>query len=258
MALLTKCNIITILICAILTATVFFTRHSFDACAAPVHYFLMATFSSFALFIVVWKYAFSPTILNSKLKFYGSKVLFFLTWVLLVYVTVQGMIWQVQNMDQVPDCMDSLSWSFLILNILLIILDAFLFMLLILLVYTLRKAAIEQRRIREFQRQLAQLQGGDLQQFLVGMNAEEASYANNVGLSPAQISSIPKSTYLASVMGSLYHHDVCAICLANYEQGEKVLMMPGCDHIFHPNCAAEWLAKRPICPMCRNGVRKHI
>jgi len=41
----------------------------------------------------------------------------------------------------------------------------------------------------------------------------------------------------------------CAICLAEYEEGENVGVTP-CQHSFHPECFQTWFESNPSCPSC--------
>ena len=47
----------------------------------------------------------------------------------------------------------------------------------------------------------------------------------------------------------------CAVCLADYEAGEGLRVLPFCDHAFHRSCIDEWLAAHDTCPLCRVGLR---
>jgi hypothetical protein len=42
----------------------------------------------------------------------------------------------------------------------------------------------------------------------------------------------------------------CCICLGENELHQRVLRLP-CAHIFHPQCAKQWLTKHNTCPVCR-------
>ncbi|XP_010919411.3 RING-H2 finger protein ATL79 [Elaeis guineensis] len=46
----------------------------------------------------------------------------------------------------------------------------------------------------------------------------------------------------------------CAICLAEFAEGERVRVLPACNHGFHVKCVQAWLASRPSCPTCRATV----
>lgn len=45
----------------------------------------------------------------------------------------------------------------------------------------------------------------------------------------------------------------CAICLAEFADGDAVRVMPACGHGFHARCIETWLAggRRSSCPTCR-------
>ncbi|EES06107.1 hypothetical protein BDA96_04G005300 [Sorghum bicolor] len=45
----------------------------------------------------------------------------------------------------------------------------------------------------------------------------------------------------------------CAICLAEFADGDAVRVMPACRHGFHARCIERWLAggRRSSCPTCR-------
>lgn len=43
----------------------------------------------------------------------------------------------------------------------------------------------------------------------------------------------------------------CVICLAEYENGEQVTVLP-CNHTFHRGCISTWLHSDPRCPLCRH------
>jgi hypothetical protein len=44
----------------------------------------------------------------------------------------------------------------------------------------------------------------------------------------------------------------CNICFDNVKEGELVVYLKNCGHLFHTHCITEWLSyKRPRCPVCR-------
>jgi E3 ubiquitin-protein ligase ATL10/75/76/77/78 len=45
----------------------------------------------------------------------------------------------------------------------------------------------------------------------------------------------------------------CAICLAEFVQGDRVRALPRCNHGFHVRCIDRWLAARQTCPTCRRA-----
>ena len=42
----------------------------------------------------------------------------------------------------------------------------------------------------------------------------------------------------------------CSICFLPLEHGERVGVLPSCDHIFHVDCRKVRLTKRNVCPLC--------
>uniref|UniRef100_A0A183C4R0 RING-type domain-containing protein n=1 Tax=Globodera pallida TaxID=36090 RepID=A0A183C4R0_GLOPA len=48
----------------------------------------------------------------------------------------------------------------------------------------------------------------------------------------------------------------CAVCLGNFEAGDKVRPLPPCEHIFHTECIELWLKNHNNCPLCRAEIFK--
>ncbi|KAL5228150.1 hypothetical protein ABZP36_016415 [Zizania latifolia] len=48
-----------------------------------------------------------------------------------------------------------------------------------------------------------------------------------------------------------YGSTECAICLAEFAQGERVRVLPRCSHGFHARCIDRWLSAKQTCPTCR-------
>uniref|UniRef100_A0ACD6AG99 Uncharacterized protein n=1 Tax=Avena sativa TaxID=4498 RepID=A0ACD6AG99_AVESA len=46
----------------------------------------------------------------------------------------------------------------------------------------------------------------------------------------------------------------CAICLADFVEGESVRVLPRCGHGFHVACVDAWLRTHATCPSCRAAI----
>ncbi|XP_008785904.2 RING-H2 finger protein ATL72-like [Phoenix dactylifera] len=64
---------------------------------------------------------------------------------------------------------------------------------------------------------------------------------------------LPTLVYSAGLGLPLAGSD-CAICLSEFLPGERVRVLPKCNHGFHVRCIDRWLASRSSCPMCRQGL----
>lgn len=72
----------------------------------------------------------------------------------------------------------------------------------------------------------------------------------NRGLKKKVVQSLPKLTYdAAAATGKLTAE--CAICLAEYADGEEIRVLPQCGHGFHVGCVDTWLGSHSSCPSCR-------
>ncbi|CAL9160533.1 unnamed protein product [Musa hybrid cultivar] len=47
----------------------------------------------------------------------------------------------------------------------------------------------------------------------------------------------------------------CAICLAELVEGDRVHVLPACNHGFHAQCVETWFVGRSSCPTCRTECR---
>ncbi|VAI49637.1 unnamed protein product [Triticum turgidum subsp. durum] len=62
--------------------------------------------------------------------------------------------------------------------------------------------------------------------------------------------------YLRHCTGYSYPHAPleCAVCLSEFEDEDRLRLLPKCSHAFHPDCIGEWLASHVTCPVCRRNL----
>jgi len=46
----------------------------------------------------------------------------------------------------------------------------------------------------------------------------------------------------------------CRLCLQYFKQGEDLMKIPLCEHIFHINCLKKWLMDFQKCPVCESNI----
>jgi len=73
----------------------------------------------------------------------------------------------------------------------------------------------------------------------------------NTGLKKAAIKALPIIIYTAFSKPWSVPTD-CPICLAEFVEGEKMRILPKCNHGFHVECIDKWLVFHSSCPMCRH------
>ncbi|MCO5575482.1 hypothetical protein L7F22_029283 [Adiantum nelumboides] len=47
----------------------------------------------------------------------------------------------------------------------------------------------------------------------------------------------------------------CAICLSNFAIGDRIRVLPPCQHCFHVGCVDTWLSLHSSCPSCREYLQ---
>ncbi|OIV94173.1 hypothetical protein TanjilG_23989 [Lupinus angustifolius] len=46
----------------------------------------------------------------------------------------------------------------------------------------------------------------------------------------------------------------CAVCLNEFQDDEKLRLIPVCNHVFHAECIDAWLVNHSTCPVCRANL----
>ena len=74
-------------------------------------------------------------------------------------------------------------------------------------------------------------------------------------LSCEVLETLPSERVSFENLGKVSRGDQCVMCLCNYEEGEDILWIEKCSHVFHKQCLETWLAKESTsCPICRTQI----
>ncbi|XP_059309626.1 RING-H2 finger protein ATL78-like [Lycium ferocissimum] len=73
----------------------------------------------------------------------------------------------------------------------------------------------------------------------------------NTGIKKKTLETFPVITYTNELEHSGFDSE-CVICLSEFGIGEKVKVLPKCNHCFHVQCIDKWLNSHSSCPTCRH------
>ena len=71
------------------------------------------------------------------------------------------------------------------------------------------------------------------------------------GLDPSVLNSLPISIFNSKEDGLDLE---CSVCLSEVVEGEKVRVLPKCNHMFHIDCIDMWFHSHSTCPLCRTTL----
>ncbi|WVZ73118.1 hypothetical protein U9M48_021465 [Paspalum notatum var. saurae] len=77
------------------------------------------------------------------------------------------------------------------------------------------------------------------------------------GLDEAAIRALPAFRYSGKKKTPAPAPSECAVCLGEFEDGDRVRLLPGCLHVFHVACIDTWLQGNANCPLCRAHIAAH-
>ncbi|KAK1428071.1 hypothetical protein QVD17_16898 [Tagetes erecta] len=72
------------------------------------------------------------------------------------------------------------------------------------------------------------------------------------GLEKRALKKIPVAVFQLRTSGGSATE--CSICLGDFVDGEKVRVLPECNHEFHVKCVDKWLKEHTSCPNCRRSL----
>ncbi|KAK6775516.1 hypothetical protein RDI58_026517 [Solanum bulbocastanum] len=75
--------------------------------------------------------------------------------------------------------------------------------------------------------------------------------STNKGIKKKALKTFPIITYTTELNHSRLNSE-CVICLSEFIVGEKVKVLPKCNHGFHVKCIDKWLNSHSSCPTCRH------
>lgn len=76
------------------------------------------------------------------------------------------------------------------------------------------------------------------------------------GLDADDIKKLPIILHQSEGPKSALEETECCICLSAFNDGEKLKVLPICEHCFHCECVDVWLANHSSCPLCRASLKR--
>ncbi|KAK2444798.1 RING-H2 finger protein ATL78 [Trifolium repens] len=116
----------------------------------------------------------------------------------------------------------------------------------------------------KFSRNLALISAALALIFVLGLNFNSivrciARLASN-GFNKRALCKIPIVVYGSGSISSSFVGTDCPICLGEFIDGEKIRVLPKCNHGFHVECIDTWLLSHsscPTCPICRQSLLEY-
>ncbi|KAI4345123.1 hypothetical protein L6164_012280 [Bauhinia variegata] len=83
-----------------------------------------------------------------------------------------------------------------------------------------------------------------------GTGSDPPARLANTGIKKKALKTFPTLSYLPEL--KLPGLDTeCVICLSDFTNGDRVRILPKCNHGFHVRCIDKWLNSHSSCPKCR-------
>lgn len=74
----------------------------------------------------------------------------------------------------------------------------------------------------------------------------------NTGVKKKALKTFPIVTYSPELIKLPSLGTDCAICLSEFNNGDRLRILPKCNHGFHVRCIDKWLSSHSSCPKCRH------
>ncbi|KAK2444800.1 RING-H2 finger protein ATL74 [Trifolium repens] len=86
---------------------------------------------------------------------------------------------------------------------------------------------------------------------------ERIARLTSKGLKKSALRKIPIVVYDSGSISTHFVATDCPICLGEFMDGEKVRVLPKCNHGFHVKCIDKWLLSHSSCPTCRQSLLEY-
>ncbi|KAI6673327.1 hypothetical protein NL676_001233 [Syzygium grande] len=90
--------------------------------------------------------------------------------------------------------------------------------------------------------------------FVAETPEQAAARLATTGLKRRDLRQIPVAVYGSASAAASIPATECPICLGEFVDGEKVRVLPKCNHGFHVRCIDTWLLSHSSCPNCRHSL----
>lgn len=84
--------------------------------------------------------------------------------------------------------------------------------------------------------------------------AAAARRGSGTGMKKSALRRMPVAVYGSDGVKVKETETECPICLAEFADGEKIRVLPKCNHCFHMRCIDTWLTSHSSCPTCRRSL----
>ena len=81
----------------------------------------------------------------------------------------------------------------------------------------------------------------------IDSNTELDNQIGNIELNRVKINLFPISRFSEDEM-----YLECSICLDAFADGDEIIILPVCRHIYHTHCITSWFTSHSHCPLCRH------
>lgn len=88
---------------------------------------------------------------------------------------------------------------------------------------------------------------------IVASESPNSSRSANTGVKKKALKTFPTVSYSPDLNLPGLETE-CVICLSDFTAGERVRLLPKCNHGFHVRCIDKWLSSHSSCPKCRHNL----